>query len=215
MSVPEGLGCRGGSAPCTGLPAFLPGELSVAGASRGVLPPTPAMSLVPRRLAAEQPWVPEPAPARRSHCTLHPAPGIYDGQYTGSRGRGQDTQAGGRGLLHSWGRKPRGPGRGPATSSTGLAQESRGRCPEKPGSTLAPSSALRSTGATLLGVGGGEAAQSPHAPAGRRPSACFVSMSVGWRKDPARRTDRCCPTPGTTPRSWNVKGNSSVQGGGR
>lgn len=213
MSVPEGLGCRGGSAPGTGLPAFLPGELSVAGASSGVLPPTPAMSLIACRLAAKQPWVPEPAPARRSHCTLHPAPGIYDGQYTGSRGRGQDTQAGGTGLLRSWGHKPRGPGRGPATSSAGQSPEDaapRSQAPCWPRALLsAPPEPLCSA----WGVGRLPSPPRPQPASAHQPALC--PMSVGWRKDPARRTDRCCPTRGTTGQSWNVKGSSSVQGRGR
>lgn len=101
--------------------------------------------------------VPDPAPGSSWHCTLHPASAFIADNTLGAEGRlGTCRQVAGGSLPWTSARavrKPRGPGQEPATSIVGSAPESPRHHPEKPGSALARSGVLCSTGATLLGVG--------------------------------------------------------------
>lgn len=155
------------------------------------------------------------APAGCGPCTLHPAPGTYGRQYTGSRGQDQGTQQVGGGRLRSWSRKAEGPRWGPAMSSAGLAQGSRGCCPEKPAPPWPR--ALPSAPPEPLGsVWALEGARSPHRPSPLAPITLLCVHVSGMEKGPGLEDGPLLPHPGEgTSRSWNVKGNNSVQGGGR
>lgn len=168
---------------------------------------SPTPSAAPNaRHGAWQPSSPGcgPGPRGRRHCTLHPAPGIYGRQYTGSRGQDQDT--GGWGVLRSWSQKAEGP-------RSGTSHVLRG-----PGSGVTktpPREARLHSGPELCSLlhrshsaqrGGGEAAQSPHHPGRPRPSPCFVSRVSGMERGPGPEDRPLLPRPGErTGQSWNVR----------
>lgn len=119
------------------------------------------------------------------------------------------------GRLRSWSRKAEGPRWGPAMSSAGLAQGSRGCCPEKPAPPwprALPSAPPEPLGSAWA-LGG---ARSPHRPSPLAPITLLCVHVSGMEKGPGLEDGPLLPHPGEgTSRSWNVKGNNSVQGGGR
>lgn len=100
-------------------------------------------------------------------------------------------------------------------SSAGLAQGSRGCCPEKPAPPwprALPSAPPEPLGSAWA-LGG---ARSPHRPSPLAPITLLCVHVSGMEKGPGLEDGPLLPHPGEgTSRSWNVKGNNSVQGGGR
>lgn len=100
-------------------------------------------------------------------------------------------------------------------SSAGLAQGSRGCCPEKPAPPwprALPSAPPEPLGSAWA-LGG---ARSPHRPSPLAPITLLCVHVSGMEKGPGLEDGPLLPHPGEgTSLSWNVKGNNSVQGGWR
>lgn len=213
--------CPGFGAPWGLRSLHRPACLSARGAvcsrslAQGAAPQRP-----PHHCLSPTGW-PLSSPGRRgSSCrvrALHFAPSAWHLWQTihWEQRAGPGHTAGGGGRLRSWSRKAEGPRWGPAMSSAGLAQGSRGCCPEKPAPPwprALPSAPPEPLGSAWA-LGG---ARSPHRPSPLAPITLLCVHVSGMEKGPGLEDGPLLPHPGEgTSRSWNVKGNNSVQGGGR